>query len=122
MRAPASVLGVFNMHKMKALPVRRLSSILETVSAELHNGFGLTRLAIGGASAPALLDHLFTGSALRMRDFDLILVADRPVEQDLARRIGEAIDGADHRFLPRYVYPRPRSRHDGDLWVAGWGL
>lgn len=107
---------------MKALPVRRLSGILSFVANELRESFGLTRLAIGGASAPALLDHLFTGSALRMRDFDLILVADKPVEQDLARRIGEAIDGADHRFLPRYVYPRPRSRDDGELWVAGWGL
>ena len=26
------------------------------------------------------------------------------------------------RFLPRYVYPRRRSRGDGELWEAGWGL
>ena len=107
---------------MKALPVRRLSGILSLVANELRDSFGLTRLAIGGASAPALLDHLFAGSALRMRDFDLVLVADRPVEQELARRIGEAVDSPELRFLPRYVYPRPRSRDDGELWVAGWGL
>jgi hypothetical protein len=110
------------MHRMKALPVRRLSVILSRVASELRDSFGLTRLAIGGASAPAVLDHLFTGSALKMRDFDLIMVADRPVEQDLARRIGEAVDSEDLRFMPRYVYPRPRSRGDGELWEAGWGL
>jgi len=110
------------VHKTKALPVRRLSSILSIVSAELRDRFGLTKLFIGGASAPALLDHLFSGSALRMRDFDLILAADRIVEQDLARSIGEAIDCPELTFLPRYVYPRARSRGDHDLWHAGWGV
>lgn len=111
------------MHKMKALPVRRLSAILELVANELRDRFGLTKLAIGGGSAPALLDHLFTGSALRMRDFDLVLAADRPVGQELARTIGMALDSPDMRFLPRYVYPRRRSRNpDEPLWEAGWGV
>jgi hypothetical protein len=110
------------MHKMKALPVRTLSSILATVSAKLRDEFGLTRLAIGGGSAPAILDHLFSGTALKMRDFDLVLVADRPVEESLVRQIGESLDSPEMRFLPRYVYPRRRSRGDGELWVAGWGL
>lgn len=109
------------MHKMKALPVRQLSSILEVVAAELRSAFGLTKLAVGGGSAPALLDHLFSGSALRMRDFDLVLVADRPVDKELAVRIGEALDSPDLRFLPRYVYPRRRSRGEPELWLAGWG-
>jgi hypothetical protein len=107
---------------MKALPVRQLSSILSIISTCLRDEFGLTRLAIGGASAPAFVDHLFAGSALRMRDFDLILIAGRPVEEDLARRIGKALDGPELRFLPRYVYPRLRSRGGHELWVAGWGL
>jgi len=110
------------MHKMKSFPVRRLSAILSRVSAELRDRFGLTNLAIGGASAPALLDHLFAGAALRMRDFDLIAVADRTVEQDLAREIGQALDSPELRFMPRYVYPRPRSRGENSLWIAGWGL
>jgi hypothetical protein len=107
---------------MKALPVRRLSGILSFVANELSRSFGLTRLAIGGSSAPALLDHLFTGSALKMRDFDLIVVADRPVEEELLRRIGAAVDGEELRFLPRYVYPRRRARGDQELYTAGWGL
>src|ERR1700741_4064261 len=110
------------MHRMKALPVRRLSGILSLVANELRDRFGLTRLAIGGSSAPALLDHLFSGSALRMRDLDLIVVADRPVEEELLRGIGAAVDGADLRFLPRYVYPRLRARADHELYAAGWGL
>jgi hypothetical protein len=110
------------MHKTKSLSVRQLSNILATVATELRNRFRLTKLAIGGGSAPALLDHLFNGTALRMRDFDLVLIANQPVEESLARSIGEALDSEDMRFLPRYVYPRRRSRGDGELWVAGWGL
>lgn len=109
------------MHQMKALPVRRLSSILASIASSLRDRFGLTRLAIGGGSAPALLDHLFSGTALRMRDLDLILVADRPVDQELARRIGEELDSPELRFLPRYVYPRRRTRTEREPVVAGWG-
>jgi hypothetical protein len=107
---------------MKALPVRRLSGILSLVADELRDSHGLTRLAIGGSSAPALLDHLFAGGALKMRDFDLIVVADRPVDQELVLRIGSALDGTDFRFLPRYIYPRMRARDDRELWMAGWGV
>jgi len=110
------------MHTLKALPVSRLSSILSIVAAGLRDRFGLTRLAIGGGSAPALLDHLFSGSALKMRDLDLILVADRVVERELAHRIGSALDSPELTFLPRYVYPRKRSRGGSELWIAGWGL
>jgi hypothetical protein len=107
---------------MKALPVRRLSSILASVSAALRDKFGLTNLSIGGGSAPALLDHLFSGTALRMRDLDLILVANRPVDQELARRIGKAADSSDLRFLPRYIYPRRRTHVEREPIVAGWGV
>lgn len=110
------------MHRMKSMPVRRLSSIVSLVTTRLREDFGFTRIGIGGASAPALLDHLFTGNALRMRDFDLILIADQPVEQELARRVGQSLDCPELRFLPRYVYPRPRSRGESELWIAGWGL
>lgn len=106
---------------MKALPVRRLSGILALVASELRESHGLTRLAIGGSSAPALLDHLFAGGALKMRDFDLIAVAESPVDEDLVRRIGSALDGPELRFLPRYIYPRMRAREDRELWMAGWG-
>jgi len=107
---------------MKALPVRRLSGVLTLVARELKDSFGLTQVAIGGSSAPALLDHLFAGNALKMRDFDLIVVADRPVEQELVRGIGCALDCDGFRFLPRYVYPRMRARQDQELWMAGWGV
>lgn len=110
------------MHRMKALPVRQLSATVSLVAAELCDRFGLTKLSVGGGSAPALLDHIFSGTALRMRDFDLVLIADQPVEEELARRIGQALDSTHMRFLPRYVYPRRRSRGDGELWTAGWGL
>ncbi|HEX7829021.1 MAG TPA: hypothetical protein VF787_05170 [Thermoanaerobaculia bacterium] len=107
---------------MKALPVRRLSSILASVSAALRDHFGLTKLFIGGGSAPALLDHLYSGTALRMRDLDLILVAERAVDQELARRIGEAADTPELRFMPRYIYPRRRTRSEREPVVAGWGV
>ena len=110
------------MHRMKALPVRRLSAIITQVATTLQYTFGLDNLSIGGASAPALLDHIFSGNALRMRDFDLIVVANRTVDESLARRIGEALDSPDLRFLPRYVYPRLRCNDDNELVIAGWGL
>ncbi|HEV2722076.1 MAG TPA: hypothetical protein VG323_18795 [Thermoanaerobaculia bacterium] len=107
---------------MKALPVARLSSIVSSITTVVRDRFGLNRVWIGGGSAPALLDHLFGGNALRMRDFDLVLVAERPVDEELARQIGEAVDSPDLQFLPRYVYPRMRSRCGEELWLAGWGL
>jgi hypothetical protein len=110
------------MHRMKALPVRQLSATVSLVAAELRDRFGLTKLSVGGGSAPALLDHIFSGTALRMRDFDLVLIADGIVEEELARNIGEALNSPEMRFLPRYVYPRRRSRGEGELWTAGWGL
>lgn len=109
------------LHKTKVLPTRRLSAIVSTVVAELRQRFGLTNLFVGGASAPALLDHVFSGAALRMRDFDLILVAGRTVDRELTQAIGEALDRPDLKFLPRYVYPRLRARADHQLWTAGWG-
>lgn len=107
---------------MKALPVARLSSIVSAVTSVVRDRFGLNRIWIGGGSAPALLDHLFGGNALRMRDFDLVMVAERPVDETLARQIGEAVDSPDLQFLPRYIYPRQRSRCGEQPWLAGWGV
>ena len=107
---------------MKALPVARLSSIVSAITSVVRDRFGFNRVWIGGGSAPALLDHLFGGNALRMRDFDLVMVAERPVDETLARQIGEAVDSPDLQFLPRYVYPRQRSRCGEQPWLAGWGV
>ncbi|HYH78385.1 MAG TPA: hypothetical protein VEX86_01265 [Longimicrobium sp.] len=110
------------MHGMKPLSLPRLGEILAIVAAGVRRELGPCRLAIGGGSAPALLDHLYAGTPLCMRDLDLILVAGRPVEAELARRIGAALDGPAMRFLPQYVYPRRRARASGDPWTAGWGV
>lgn len=107
---------------MKALPIARLSSVVSTITNVLRDRFGLSRVWIGGGSAPALLDHLFGGNALRMRDLDLVMVAERPVDESLAREIGAAVDSPDLQFLPRYIYPRRRSRCGEELWLAGWGV
>jgi hypothetical protein len=109
------------MHRMKALPVRRLSAIITQVAGTLRERFGLENLFIGGGSAPALLDHIYFGTPLRMRDLDLICVAGRLVDERLARKAGEACETPDLRFLPRYVYPRLRSRNQHEMMTAGWG-
>jgi hypothetical protein len=109
------------VHQTKALPIRRLSSILASVSSELRGRYGLTRLYVGGGSAVALLDHLFAGAAMRMRDFDMFLVADRPVDRELAQGVGEAVDSPELRFLPKYVYARRRTHSAREPVVAGWG-
>jgi len=109
------------LHQTKALPIRRLSSILASVATELRERHKLTRLYVGGGSASALLDHLFAGAALRMRDFDMFLVADRPVDRELAVGVGEALHSAELRFLPKYVYARRRTHIAREPVVAGWG-
>ena len=109
------------MHQTKALPIRRLSSILASVAGELRDRHDLTRLYVGGGSALALLDHLFAGAALRMRDFDMFLVADRPVDRELALRVGESLDSAELRFLPKYVYARRRTHVAREPVIACWG-
>lgn len=103
------------------MPIRQLSSIFSLVAAELRN-HGFTRLYVGGASAPALLDHIFGGAALRMRDFDMFVVADRAVDEELARRVGAALDSPALRFLPKYVYARRRIHSAREPVVAGWGV
>ena len=103
------------------MPIRRLSSILASVASELRNRYGITRIHVGGGSAPALLDHLFSGAALRMRDFDMFAIADRPVDEELARGVGEALDSAELRFLPKYIYARRRTHSAREPVVAGWG-
>ena len=109
------------LHQTKALPIPRLSSILASVAAELRGRHGLTRLYVGGGSALGLLDHLFAGTALRMRDFDIFLIADRRVDEKLARSVGEALDSPELRFLPKYVYARRRTQSAREPVVAGWG-
>lgn len=109
------------MHQTKALPIRRLSSILASVATELRERHGLTRLYVGGGSALALLDFVYAGAALRMRDFDMFVVADRPVDEELAHAIGKALDSAELRFLPRYVYARRRTHCEREPFIAGWG-
>ncbi|HET9767136.1 MAG TPA: hypothetical protein VFS60_09825, partial [Thermoanaerobaculia bacterium] len=91
------------------------------MAAELRHRNGPTRIYIGGGSAPALLDHLFAGTALRMRDFDMFAVADRAVEEELARGVGKALDSSELRFLPKYVYARRRTHSAREPVVAGWG-
>lgn len=104
------------------MPIRRLSDIFAPVAAELRDRYGFTRLYVGGASVPALLDHVFAGTALRMRDFDMFVIADRPVDQEMARCVGEALDSPDLRFLSKYVYARRRTHSAREPVVAGWGL
>ncbi len=104
------------------MSINRLSSIFASVAAELRDRYDLTRLYVGGASVPALLDHLFAGAALRMRDFDMFAVADRPVDEKLARRVGKSLDSPELRFLPKYVYARRRTHSAREPVVAGWGL
>jgi len=98
---------------MTALPIARLSSVVSTITNVLRDRFGLSRVWIGGGSAPALLDHLFGGNALRMRDLDLVMVAERPVDESLARQIG-----VDEKTVGRWVAQDDRIPHPRHRWAA----
>ena len=109
------------MHQMKALPVRRLSSILASVSAALRDRYGLTRLYVGGGSALAMLDHLFSGAALRMRDLDMSSSPIGPSTASWRCASARRSTPPELRFLPKYVYARRRTRSAREPVVAGWG-
>lgn len=52
---------------------------------------GYGAVYIGGGSARDILDHLRTASPLRMRDLDLYLIRDRPVDPEDVRVLAELV-------------------------------
>lgn len=102
-------------------------STLDQIVNELSQGLqkrGYQSLLVTAASATALLDHCFEAHPLYMRDFDLVLLADRRVTREWITELGESLSSPTLRFIPRYVWPRQRChpQHPGKPWNAGWGI
>lgn len=111
-------------HVSSSLTIPILDSILDGLLDGLAEHFGYGSLLLTAASATALLDHCFDDQPIRMRDFDLVLLAGRRVDRPWANEIGQTLSSPGLRFLPRHLWPRQRCHPDrpSEPWLAGWGF
>lgn len=85
--------------------MKALSDKLATLQTVLRR-FGITKIYIGGGSAPAVLDHFYFGKPLDMRDLDLFVIAGRKVSAEEALQIARAIEAAGLGHIdPKDVHP-----------------
>ncbi|NUM41768.1 MAG: hypothetical protein HUU45_09080, partial [Leptospiraceae bacterium] len=69
-----------------------ISNRIEEFRANLAQHFGIKDIFVGGGSSRAILDHLYDGKPLEMRDLDIFVVAGREVTEDWARSIGQKLE------------------------------
>ena len=107
----------------QALTLRRLDAIVQEILAGLAD-FGYDHLLITAGSAVTILDACLHGEPLRMRDFDLVLLADREVTRRWADKLGRSLDSPHLKYIPRYLWTRSRFHPERphEPWNAGWGL
>lgn len=85
------------------------SAALEAVRLGLKERFGISELFIGGGSARALLDAMYLGRALDMRDLDVFVIAGPEVNETKARAVGEELESKTVGvFSADDLRPRPR--------------
>lgn len=106
------------------LTLPMLGRVFDELSLGLHTRCGARELRITAASAVTILDHCTRGLPLAMRDFDVVLFAERRVTQAWAEGLGEALSSPSLEYVPRLSWPRDRAHpdHPGRDWRAGWGL
>ncbi|MFO0727464.1 MAG: hypothetical protein U1E65_27045 [Myxococcota bacterium] len=85
------------------------SAALEAVRTGLKERFGISELFIGGGSARALLDAMYLGRQLDMRDLDVFVIAGADVNEKKARTVGEKLESPTVGvFSADDLRPRPR--------------
>lgn len=101
-----------------------LQPVIDELCCGLHHTYGTHELRICAGTALALADHCFHGTPLTMRDFDLVLFADRRVTKSWARALADALSSPTLTFMPQHFWPRDRAcaRTPGHPWRAGWGV
>ncbi|MEM1182217.1 MAG: hypothetical protein AAGM22_27965 [Acidobacteriota bacterium] len=106
------------------LNLETLSAVSDLLLAGLEERYGYDTLWITAGSAVAVLDACLHGEPLRMRDFDLVLLAEREVTREWAGDLGEGLDRVGLRYIPRYLWTRQRFHPErpSEPWVAGWGV
>lgn len=86
-----------------------ISNRIEEFRANLAQHFGIKDIFVGGGSSRAILDHLYDGKPLEMRDLDIFVVAGREVTEDWARSIGQKLESPTlGKFSDKDLRPRPR--------------
>ena len=106
----------------------QLSEWLEVLQAGLNDLTGIDTIWVGGGSARAILDHLYFGKPLEMRDLDIFVVADQEVTEEFVEKIGSHIESEEFGYFSRKdLRSRPRVPLDKPVltrnhYVAGFGL
>lgn len=96
-------------HPEEHADFKQLSDWLKTLQTGLQEETGIDRIYIGGGAARAILDHLYFDRPLTMRDLDVFIVANRPVDEEFARRIGQKLESTDFGYFSRNdLRSRPR--------------
>jgi nicotinate-nucleotide adenylyltransferase len=108
--------------------IKFISNWLGEVQQGLSKRFGIERIYIGGGSARAILDFIYHGKPVEMRDFDVFAVADREVTKELGTQIGEALASKTLGiFSKNDLRPRPRGNDklpipEAHNYNAGYGF
>ena len=107
---------------------RYVSQSLREVGAMMKEKYGIDRLYVGAGSARAILDTIYFGAPLKMRDLDVFAVADRPVDRAFAVQVGQSLDSpAVGELSTGDIRPRPRGNpnlppEEQRKYNAGFGL
>lgn len=105
-----------------------LSCFLEPVQKAVYEKFGIRRIYLGGGSARAVLDHLFRGGPLNMRDLDVFMTMGRKVAKVDLEALADRFeaDGVG-KVLRSELQPRIRnnmelSGPESQKYVTGYGF
>jgi len=106
----------------------KLDQLISHIQKELKIQFGIEKIFIGGGSSRAILDHFYFNTPLKMRDLDIMVVANRLVDEDWAKTIGEKLESPlVGKFSKMDLRPRPRTNRELPVprryfYIAGHGL
>lgn len=104
-----------------------LSRRVREVQEGLWKRYGIARVHIVGGGARAILDHLYAGKPLKMRDLDVFVPAGRKVDAAFVSEIGRELASPGlGRFIREELRSRPRanpalSAPERYAYVAGYG-
>lgn len=105
-----------------------LNQQIQDVQTGLKLTTGIEDLYICGGSARAILDHIYTGKVLQIRDLDIAVLAHRTLSVDMMQPIAEALErqkidfNYPHEFSSRIRMPNHIEVNAGIEYVAGYGF
>lgn len=93
----------------RSAALARISLKVAAVQAGLADQLGVRTVYLGGGSIMTILDHLYRGLPLEVRDLDVMAVVGRTVTPEMALELGHALEGGElGRLSVKDQRPRPR--------------